>query len=54
MPSLTSQFGDTREISSEQYQNTAKITKNQEFRVETEEKLAFSSAQVIPLGTLGR
>ena len=55
MPSLTSQFGDTREISSEQHQNIAKITKIYEkFQnfIWKLKKLALSSAQLIALGLL--
>ena len=55
MPSLTSQFGDTREISSEQYENIAKnhenLRKFQNFILKLK-KLALSGAQLMALGLL--
>ena len=53
MPSPSSQFGGTREISSEQCQNIAKITKNHESYLETE-NFVLKSTQVIPIRLLTR
>ena len=50
MPSLSSQFGGTREISSEQYQNTARNHENS--RISKLKKLALSGAQLMALDLL--